>query len=35
MAIGKFLRYVTFTLILVSIPSEFWHAIGRFVGLGS
>jgi membrane protein YqaA with SNARE-associated domain len=35
MAIGKFLRYVTFTLVLVSIPSEFWHAIGRFIGIGT
>lgn len=32
MAIGKFLRYVTFTLILVSIPAGFWHSIGRFMG---
>jgi membrane protein YqaA with SNARE-associated domain len=35
MAIGKFLRYVTFTLILISIPSSFWHGIGRFFGIAS
>ena len=35
MAIGKFLRYVTFTLVLVSIPSEFWQTIGRWIGIGT
>ena len=35
MAIGKFLRYVTFTLVLVSIPSEFWQAVGRFIGIAN
>jgi membrane protein YqaA with SNARE-associated domain len=29
MAIGKFLRYLTMTGILLYVPDGFWHAIGR------
>jgi membrane protein YqaA with SNARE-associated domain len=33
MAIGKFLRYVTMTYVLLLIPEGFWTAIGRWLGL--
>ena len=33
MAIGKFLRYVTMTYVLLMVPDGFWSAIGRWLGL--
>lgn len=31
MAIGKFLRYVTMTYVLLMIPDGFWNAIGHWL----
>lgn len=31
MAVGKFLRYVTMTWVLLHIPDGFWSAIGRWL----
>ncbi len=33
MAIGKFLRYVTMTYVLLMIPDGFWNAIGNWLGM--
>lgn len=33
MAIGKLLRYISFTLVLTSIPSQFWEYLGHLLGL--
>jgi membrane protein YqaA with SNARE-associated domain len=33
MAIGKFLRYVTMTYMLLMVPDGFWSAIGHWLGL--
>ena len=33
MAIGKFLRYVTMTYVLLMIPDGFWNAIGHWLGM--
>jgi len=33
MAIGKFLRYVTMTYVLLLIPEGFWTSIGRWLGV--
>lgn len=33
MAIGKLLRYITFTWLLTEIPKSFWQELGRFIGL--
>jgi membrane protein YqaA with SNARE-associated domain len=32
MAIGKFLRYLSMTLVLLYVPDGFWHAAGRLLG---
>ncbi len=32
MAIGKFLRYVTVTVLLLYVPDGFWHQIARWLG---
>jgi membrane protein YqaA with SNARE-associated domain len=32
MAVGKFLRYVALTWILLRIPDGFWHMIGNWLG---
>ncbi|RJG04994.1 DedA family protein [Noviherbaspirillum cavernae] len=34
MAIGKFLRYVTMTAILLHVPDGFWHEIAVWMSLG-
>jgi membrane protein YqaA with SNARE-associated domain len=31
MAIGKFLRYLSMTLVLLYVPDGFWHAIGQML----
>jgi membrane protein YqaA with SNARE-associated domain len=31
MAIGKFLRYLSMTLVLLYVPDGVWHAIGRML----
>ena len=32
MAIGKFMRYLTMTWLLMAVPDEFWREIGRMFG---
>jgi membrane protein YqaA with SNARE-associated domain len=32
MAIGKFLRYLTMTYLLLSVPDGFWHSISSWLG---
>ncbi|MFZ6862190.1 YqaA family protein [Undibacterium sp. Ji67W] len=32
MAIGKFLRYVTMTYLLLKVPDGFWHRVGELLG---
>lgn len=32
MAVGKFLRYLCMTLLLLYVPDGVWHAIGRVLG---
>ena len=32
MAIGKFLRYLMMTWLLMAVPSGFWHAFGKMLG---
>jgi membrane protein YqaA with SNARE-associated domain len=31
MAVGKFLRYVTITWLLLYVPDGFWHQVGRWL----
>lgn len=32
MAIGKFLRYITMTWLLLSVPDGFWHGVANLLG---
>ena len=32
MAVGKFLRYVTITSLLLSVPDGFWHRMMTWLG---
>jgi membrane protein YqaA with SNARE-associated domain len=32
MAIGKFLRYITMTWLLLNVPDGFWHWLGGLLG---
>ena len=32
MAIGKFLRYLAMTWLLMEVPDGFWHALGEILG---
>jgi membrane protein YqaA with SNARE-associated domain len=32
MAIGKFARYVTMTVLLLYVPDGFWHRVGTMLG---